>query len=178
VRNRGSTLALGAILLVAAACGGGDGPDGERLAIYHLEESIGRPGDEGELRCGPPRAACPGVVEQPPPRQVRYDARGSPALDESMIDRTGVRVLGSAVTVPLRADGTAAFARVTREIARTGGRDQGWHHLAIVVGDEIVAFPEVDFDAYPDGIPDASSVSIPAVSPEDARELARRLRGD
>jgi hypothetical protein len=66
---------------------------------------------------------------------------------------------------------------VTRDAARTGGRDQGWHHVAVVVGDEIVAFPEVDFDAYPDGIRDAPGLRLAASSDADARELVRRLRG-
>ncbi|HEX4930454.1 MAG TPA: hypothetical protein VFV62_07060, partial [Gaiellaceae bacterium] len=57
----------GLLLLACLGCGGRD-QDGERFAIYHLETAIGAPGDEGELRCGPPRVACPGVVEQPPPR--------------------------------------------------------------------------------------------------------------
>lgn len=174
MRRRASTLALCGLLLVGAACGGGG--DGESLAVYHLEEAIGPPRGEGELRCGPPRS-CPGVVAQPAPREVRYDVRGPPGLDDSGIDRDRVRALGSVVSVPLTAEGTAAFARLTREVARTGGRDQGWHHFAVVVGDEIVAFPEVDFDAYPDGIADAPNVTISAVSPEDALELARRLGG-
>lgn len=166
----------GAVLVVVGGCGG-DGRRGEPFEIYHLEAAIGAPLDEGELRCGPPRS-CPGVVAQPAPREVRYEVRGPPGLDESGIDRAGVRALGSLVSVPLTSAGRAAFADLTREVARTGGRDQGWHHLAVVVGDEVVAFPEVDFDAHPDGIADAATVSISAVSPADALELARRLRGD
>jgi hypothetical protein len=175
VRRTSSAVVLCSLALVGAACGGG-GAGGERFAVYHLEAALGPPGADGPLRCGPPRS-CPGVVAQPAPSEVRYRVRGSPGLDETGIDRTGVRALGSVVSVPLTAAGAAAFARLTREVARTGGRDQGWHHLAVVVGDEVVAFPEVDFDAYPDGIRDAETVSISAVSPQDALELARRLRG-
>ena len=82
------------------------------------------------------------------------------------------------MVVDLTAEGTQAFARVTREAARIGGRDQGWHHVAVVVGDEIVAFPEIDYDDYPDGFPDAPGIQIVAASDADARELVRRLRGD
>ena len=52
-----------------------------------------------------------------------------------------------------------------------------WHHVAVVVGDEIVAFPEIDYDDYPDGLKDAPGIQIVAVSDADARELVRRLRG-
>jgi hypothetical protein len=67
---------------------------------------------------------------------------------------------------------------LTREAARVGGRDQAWHHVAVVVGDEIVAFPEIDYDVYPDGFPDAPAIQIVAASDADADELVRRLRGD
>ena len=58
-----------------------------------------------------------------------------------------------------------------------GGRDLGWHHVAVVVGDEIVAFPEIDYDDYPDGLPHAPAIHIVAASDADARDLIRRLRG-
>lgn len=165
---------LAAVLLLAGAACGGDEAGGEPFAIYHLETGLGPPGDVGELRCGPPRS-CPGVVAQPAPREVRYEVRAPAGVREDGIDRSSVRALGSTVSVALTADGRAAFGRLTREVARYGGRDQGWHHLAIVVGDEIVAFPEIDFDAYPDGIPDAPGLSISALGPADAADLARRL---
>ncbi len=81
------------------------------------------------------------------------------------------------VAVDLTAAGSRAFARVTKEAARLGGRDQGWHHIAVVVGDEIVAFPEIDYDSYPDGFPHAPAIQIVAVSDADAQNLVRRLRG-
>jgi hypothetical protein len=164
---------LAAVLLTALlGCGGGT--EGEAFAVYHLELAVGPAGEEGELRCGPPRA-CPGVVPQPSPREVRYEVLGPPGVVSDDVDRTTARSAGTAVSVALTASGREAFARLTREVARHGGRDQGWHHLAVVVGDEIVAFPEIDFDAYPDGIPDAPSVEIRAVDPADAAELARRI---
>ena len=79
--------------------------------------------------------------------------------------------------VDLTAHGRQAFAPLTKEAARVGGRDQGWHHLAVVVGDEIVAFPEIDFDAYPDGFPDAPGIQFVAASDADARQLVKLLRG-
>ena len=168
----------GLLLLACLGCGGQD-QDGERFAIYHLELAIGPPGEEGELRCGPPRTSCPGVVEQPPPRVFRYAIREEPALTGDDILRETARVSdGPAVTVELTADGRIAFAQVTREAARIGGRDQGWHHVAVVIGDEIVAFPHVDYDEYPDGFPDAPAIEFVAASDADARDLVRRLRGE
>jgi hypothetical protein len=166
------------LLLVCGACGGDDhGGDGQRLALYHLEIAIGGPGAKGELRCGPPRPVCPGVITQPPPGEVHYELLGAPELEEDAIDRAGVRADGSTVSIPFTPDGTAAFARLTREVAHYGARDQGWHHVAVVVGDELVAFPEIDFDKYPDGIAHAPAVQLPASSEEDARDLVERLRG-
>ena len=77
----------------------------------------------------------------------------------------------------VHAEGAGAFARLTKEVARTGGRDQGWHHVAVVVGDEIVAFPEIDFDVYPNGIPNAPALQLTAASAADADDLVERLRG-
>jgi preprotein translocase subunit SecD len=178
-----SLVRYGLLLLVCVGCGG-EGDDAERFAIYHLETSVGRPRTEGELRCGPPRVACPGVVEQPAPRESRYAVLAPPFVTEDGLDLAGANVVtdpatgGAAVAVPFTDEGRAAFARLTREVARVGGRDQTWHHLAIVVDGEIVAFPEVDFDAYPDGFPDAPSLQIEAMSLADARSLVERLRGD
>lgn len=172
----------GLLLALCAGCGGGDG-DGERFAVYHLETAIGRPKSAGELRCGPPRQVCPGVVEQPPPHLFHYAVLREPALTDDDIDRSTVRRSTDAetgaplVVVDLTAEGTRAFARVTKEAARLGGRDQGWHHVAVVVGDEIVAFPEIDYDDFPDGLPNASGIQIAAASDADARDLVSRLRG-
>jgi len=181
LRNMRGVLA-GLLLLLCLGCGGDD-RGGEQFRIYHLETAIGGPGDDGELRCGPPRAACPGVVVQPPPRVFRYAVREAPALTGEDIERSTARQGTDAATgtpfvvVDLTIEGSEAFARLTKEAARVGGRDQGWHHVAVVVGDEIVAFPEVDFDAYPDGFPDAPGIQIVASSHADARDLVTRLRG-
>ena len=176
MRNRVSTLVLcGLLLLAGAACGGDD--RGERFALYHLETAIGPPGADGELRCGPPRAECPGVITQRPRRETRYRVLTEPGLDGDEIDRSAIKAAGTEVSVPFTVDGTEAFGRLTREIARHGGRDQGWHHVAVIVGDEIVAFPEIDFDVYPDGLPDAPGIEIAAASTTDARDLVERLRG-
>jgi hypothetical protein len=166
-----------AAVLVAALLGCGGGTEAEPFAVYHLELAVGPPGEEGELRCGPPRS-CPGVVEQPAPREVRYDVHGEPGVEGGGIDRASAEAIGSIVSVALNGSGRDGFARLTREVARFGARDQGWHHLAIVVGDEIVAFPEIDFDAYPNGIADAPGIELGALDPADAAALARRLRGD
>ena len=175
-------VAVGLLLLLCTACGG-DEDGGEEFRIYHLEAAIGPPAADGELRCGPPRIACPGIVEQPVRSLVRYEVRTAPAVTSDEIERATVRrasdpVTGAAlVLVELTADGRADFAQVTKTAARVGGRDQAWHHVAVVVGDEIVAFPEIDYDAYPDGFPDAPAIRIVAAGEADARELVRRLRG-
>ena len=166
-----------AALVVLAACGCGGGADDESFALYHLELALGPPRAEGELHCGPPRT-CPGVVTQPAPREVRYEVLAPPGVDDDGIDRATARALGDTVVVELTPPGREAFARLTREIARYGGRDQAWHHLAIVIGDEVIAFPEIDFDAYPNGLPDAPGVQFTAASEADARDLVRRLRGE
>jgi hypothetical protein len=182
LRNMRVVLA-GLLLLVSFGCAGDD--DGrEELRLYHLETAIGAPGDEGELRCGPPRVACPGIVEQPPPRDFRYAVRSAPALTSDAVvvatarwaadPETGAPV----VLVDLTAEGRRAFAGLTRVAARVGGRDQAWHHVAVVVGDEIVGFPEVDYDDHPDGIVGARVLRIAAVSDADARDLVARLRGE
>lgn len=170
-----SRVLFGLLLLLCVACGG-NGESAERFELYHLETAIGRPGADGELRCGPPRAECPGVLAQHPRRSVRYRVLGEPGLEGDGIDRAGVEAEGEFVVIPFTAEGTAAFGRLTREVARYGGRDQGWHHLAVVVGDEIVAFPEVDFDQYPNGIPNAPSLQLTTASVDEARDLVERLR--
>jgi hypothetical protein len=169
-------LLAGVLLLVCMGCGG-DGDGGERFALYHLETSIGPPGMTGDLRCGPPRPVCPGVLRQPPAAEVRYEVRAAPAVEDDAIDRAGVRADGDAVSIALTPAGSDAFARLSKEVARVGGRDQGWHHIAVVVGDEIVAFPEIDFDVYPNGIPDAPSLQLTTASAQDAQQLVERLRG-
>jgi hypothetical protein len=176
-------VAVGLLLLLCTACGGTD-DGGEEFRVYHLEAAIGPPSADGELRCGPPRIACPGVVEQPVRNEVRYDVHAAPALTSDDIERALVLPAIDAGTgaplvfVGLTPAGREAFARVTKRAARVGGRDQAWHHVAIVVGDDIVAFPEVDYDEFPDGLPDEPAIRITAVSEADARELIRRLRGD
>jgi hypothetical protein len=170
-------LLAGVLLLVCVGCGG-NGDGGERFALYHLETSIGPPGTTGDLRCGPPRPVCPGVLQQPPQSEVRYGVRAAPAVEDDAIDRSGVRADGNAVSIPLTSAGSDAFARLSKEVARVGGRDQGWHHIAVVVGDEIVAFPEIDFDVYPNGIPNAPSLQLTTASAQDAQQLVERLRRD
>lgn len=181
LRNMRLVLA-GLLLLICVGCGGED-QDGERFGIYHLETAIGPPGDAGELHCGPPRLVCPGIVRQPPPHAFRYVIRGAPALTGDDIDRSTVRTTFDTATgetrvvIDLTANGSREYAQVTKEVARFGGRDLGWHHVAMVVGDEIVAFPEIDYDDFPDGIPHAAGIQIVAASAADARNLVRRLRG-
>jgi preprotein translocase subunit SecD len=173
----------GLLLAVCIGCGGDD-RGGERFELYHLETAIGPPGDDGEVRCGPPTVACPGIVKQPPRRTYRYAVREMPAVTGDDIDRSTVSQAVDPATgapivfVPLTAEGRRAFAGLTREAARFGARDQGWHHVAVVVGDEIVAFPQIDYDDHPNGITAAPGIQITAATVARARDLARRLRDD
>jgi preprotein translocase subunit SecD len=170
-------------LLLAACIGcGGDDRGGERFELYHLETALGSPGDDGEVRCGPPTLACPGIVKQPPRRAYRYAVRETPAVTGDEIDRSSVSqefdpATGEPIVfVALTAEGRRAFATLTREAARLGARDQGWHHIAVVVGDELVAFPQIDYDDYPNGIANAPGIRITTPTVARARDLARRLR--
>jgi hypothetical protein len=108
---------------------------------------------------------------------VRYRVVGAPALEGDGIDRRSIEASGDLVSISFTALGIEAFERLTREVARHGGRDQAWHHVAVVVGDEIVAFPEIDFDQYPNGIPDAPGLQVAMPSPAAADALVERLRG-
>jgi preprotein translocase subunit SecD len=171
----------GLLIVLCLGCGGGEG-DGEPFAIYHLETAIGPPGKEGELWCGPPTVVCPGVVKQPPPRVFRYAVRAAPAVTGEELDRSSVRQDidpddRPVVVLELTVEGRRAFAELTQEAARFGARDQALHHIVVVVGDEIVAFPGIDFDAYPDGISAQSGVQVGVATVSGARDLVRRLRG-
>jgi preprotein translocase subunit SecD len=170
----------GLLILVFLGCGGDESESG-RFAIYHLETSIGPPGDEGELWCGPPTPVCPGVVKQPPPRTFRYAANAPPAVTSEDLDRSSIRQDVDpdgrpVVNFELTDEGDRAFVRLTKEAARFGARDQALHHIAVVVGGEIVAFPGIDFDAYPDGLTAAPGVQMGVATVADARDLVRRLR--
>lgn len=176
-------MVLAGLLLLAGFGCARDDRDSDSFAVYHLETAISGPVEDGELRCGPPRPVCPFVVRQPPPRVFRYTVEEAPAVTAGGIVRSSARSASDpstgapVVIVELTAEGREGLGRLTREVARFGARDQGWHHVAVVVGDEIVAFPEIDFDAYPDGIPDAPGIQIAAAGEADARDLVRRLRG-
>ena len=107
---RASRVLLGGLLLLACvACGGGD-RGGDEFAIYHLEAAIGPPGTAGELRCGPPRAECPGVLQQPPQHDYHYAVRKAPSLTGDDILRDSVR------TIP----GTAAGEELVTRRAHVG----------------------------------------------------------
>jgi preprotein translocase subunit SecD len=62
------------------------------------------------------------------------------------------------VTFDLTASGQAAFARVTKLLARRGagntpaGGQPDFQHFAIVLNDGVVFAPLVDFNRYPNGI--------------------------
>jgi preprotein translocase subunit SecD len=81
----------------------------------------------------------------------------------------------------LSADGQAAFADLTRDLARRGAERAGagaddleaMQHLAIVIDDRIVAVPYSNFRMAPDGIDGAEGVQITGgLTRETARQTA------
>ena len=110
---------------------------------------------------------------------------GEPALTdadiagaEPTVDRTTQE---PAVMVELTAGGHAAFADLTRDLARRGAERVGagaddleaMQHLAIVIDDRIVAVPFINFREAPDGIDGAGGAQITGgLTPETARQTA------
>ena len=84
------------------------------------------------------------------------------------------------VVVELTADGQAAFTELTREVAQRGARLAGpgsgieaTQHLAIVIDDQIVAVPFIDFRLAPNGIDGSEGAQISGnLTEETARWMA------
>jgi hypothetical protein len=163
------------ILLAAgilAGCGGGEEPAG--FAAYHVERQVETTADEPDVTCGPPALLCPYASGQG--ERIGYAIAGDARLDGSAIDRGSVRADGPRVLVTLTADGAARFRELSRDVARAGLRGEP-HHLAIVVGDEIVAAPTVDPAAYPDGIDAGGGLELTVADDAEAARIAESLRG-
>ena len=169
---------LVAVALLGAACGGDDeepeGSEGLAFAVY-ADNVIGDRADEGSLRCGRPRALCPPNLLQPT-GSYTYEPSGGPALGPD--DTAGASVEGSgatwAVTIELTGAGAQKFQRLTARLAQEGKRDERLRHAAVVVGDEVVAYTEVDYEAYPQGI-QTTSLELFAIDEADARRIAERV---
>ena len=112
---------------------------------------------------------------------------GPPALTNADIQRARPDVDPAMqepiVVLELTAGGEKAFAALTRELARRGSDNavpgagiESAQHFAIVVDDQIVSVPFIDFREAPDGIDGPEAVQIQGdLTPETARRLAALL---
>lgn len=112
---------------------------------------------------------------------------GEPALTDADVAGAESMVIQATqhpiVVVELTADGRAAFTELTRELAHRGARLGGpgsgieaTQHLAIVIDDQIVAVPFIDFRAAPNGIDGADGAQISGnLTEETARQMASVL---
>ena len=181
------------MLLALLGCGNED-REGATLVGYHLEkhwaesepptrrEDLKVPPDARIVTCGPPTSICPGVPEIP--RQtVYYALTGEPDLKTRDFVVRGARMTfsrasGPVIHVRLTEEGQARFRGLTRNMARVGRRQLRHQQLALVVGDQLVAFPTIDYQLNPDGI-DSRVIEITGIGDADeAREMAKALRGN
>jgi preprotein translocase subunit SecD len=110
---------------------------------------------------------------------------GDPALTNADIQSTqtaqDVATHEPVVQLDLDARGQAAFTALTRELARRGADRalpgsadlDAVQHFAIVVDDQIVSVPYIDFRQAPDGVDGADGTHISNdLTPQSARNLA------
>jgi hypothetical protein len=78
----------------------------------------------------------------------------------------------------LTARGRRLFPELTRSVARAGrsGGRTG-HDLGIVVEGKLIAWPAIDPAADPAGLDASSGLQLVTASPDEAKAIARRLRG-
>jgi preprotein translocase subunit SecD len=113
---------------------------------------------------------------------------GDPALTDADIARAGSAVdPGSqqpAVWIEFTARGQRAFTMLTRALARRAraravagaGDAEAVQHFAVVLDDQIVAVPRIDFRATPDGIDGSTGAQIEGgLMPLEARRIAAIL---
>lgn len=168
-------LALVAAALLAGGCGGGDNDEpeasGPAFAVY-ADDAIGDRADDGPIRCGAPRAACPPNFIQPT-GSYRYEPQGEPALGpEAVAEARAAPVEAEwVVSVDLTTEGARAFSELTRRLAEEGKEAERPRHAAVVVGGEVVAYPEIDYVQYPTGI-QTTAIQFFAADEQDARDLA------
>jgi preprotein translocase subunit SecD len=166
------------LALVAGGCGGDDGDsggdEGVAFAVY-ADDAVGDRVDEGSLRCGAPRAVCPPNLRNPT-GSYTYEPTGEPALGPE--DTAGAKAEGSgatwSVTIELTGAGAEKFTRLTGRLAAEGAEAERLRHAAVVVGDEVVAFAEVDYELYPQGI-QTTSLELFAADEADAKRIAERV---
>jgi preprotein translocase subunit SecD len=146
------------------------------IDLYHFEDDL-RQSAAGEVTCAGTAPTCPARVGEP-----GYEVVGIPGLDGDDVLRDSARAdrRGTGepiVSATLNADGTRKFEELTRKIAEQGRRRNEVQHLAILVDDELVAWTEIDYRLYPNGLDGSAGIQIPVKSQADAEGLADDLRG-
>jgi preprotein translocase subunit SecD len=173
------------------------------FAIYDWERSVlgpdGRPAPRDPNVTGGPGAGSAAATSRPQAetraaaasgggRVVRalgsaperwYALSGEPALTnaevasaEPIIDP---QLKLPAVAIEFNERGQEAFSELTREIAQRGADVREWQHLVMVLDDEIVAVPYINYREVPDGIDGASGAQIPGMTGQTARQIAAML---
>jgi hypothetical protein len=145
------------------------------------KEDLKIPAGAKVVRCGPPALACPGALEVPR-RTLYYAFPGKPPLTTPDFDVDTAKKAfdpnqGTIVRVRLTKEGRGRFHTLTRRIARAGRLDRQFHHVALVVDDRLVAFPIIDYEQTPGGV-NSDVVQISGLTPTEADDLAKELRGD
>ena len=110
---------------------------------------------------------------------------GEPALTDSDIERASAAVdvptKEPVVAIDFTDPGKTEFTELTRAVAHRGseraadGVDgmQANQHFAIVIDDQIVSVPYIDFEVSPDGVDGSGGAQIAGdLTPQDARRLA------
>jgi SecD/SecF fusion protein len=128
------------------------------------------------------------VVRAPGAEDGWFALAGAPAITNAQVARaraTDDRVAREpAVALDFTPEGQNAFHALTRAVAGRGADNArpvsdplaGLQHLAIVVDDQIVSVPYINFHISPDGIDGAEGTQIAGdLTPETARELAAIL---
>jgi SecD/SecF fusion protein len=119
------------------------------------------------------------------PSSQFFVVRDHVALSETdtVSPRQGTDAAGSPdVSFGFTVKGANAFHRVTRTLARRGALLSGLgqtlnQHFAVAVDDRLLTVPQIDFKAYPDGIPGSGGADITGgFTVQSARDLATQLR--
>jgi preprotein translocase subunit SecD len=136
------------------------------------------------------------VLQGAPLSFSRWPAFGSPAAGYYVL-KDHVGLFGNEITAPhastdqtgqadvtfgFTSHGQSDYQRLTARIARRGqlsslGNSHLNQHFAVVLDNQLLTVPQIDFRAYPDGIPGNSGAAIfGAFTTAQARQLATELR--
>ena len=165
---------LAAAIAVAPAAAGGDRAEGVAFAVY-ADDAIGDRADDGWLRCGAPRAACPPNFLQPT-GSYTYEPPGEPALGPRHTAGARTEAAGGAwsVSIELTGAGAKAFGDLTKRLAQEGKEEARPRSFAVVVGTEIVAYTTVHYLEFPEGI-QTTSLELFATGEDDAKAIVERI---